>query len=115
VREHADQHHGDEPEHGVEREHRGGVATRQHAVGEATEQREHREERRSGLGDVVRHVGRHRPRVAVADDVHVPQAVPRREHVEHRPNGAASRGGAVDDVRVGERQLTLDRQVGVDA
>ena len=68
----------------------------------------------SRLGHVVRHVRRNAPGIAVANDVDVPQTVPRRQHVDRRANSAAGVGG-IDDVRIRHWERPLDRQVVVDS
>ena len=66
--------------------------------------------------DEVRHPGLHVARVAVAHDPQVPSAVPRREHVQHRPPRApGNRLAGVVGVGEGRAREVLGRDVGVGA
>ena len=72
----ADQHHGAERQHEVEHERGDRVAARQHDVERPNDRRVQREERGPRLELEVGDVRRDRSRVAVADDLQVPEAVP---------------------------------------
>ena len=87
--EHTDEDDGDEGE--SRRDSKGGerVATGQDAVGGAHDHRVQREERGACLDVEVGDVRGQRPRVAVADDLQVPQAVPLREHAGDQAEGRA--------------------------